>query len=46
MHFGVGDYDRIDRIEVEWPSGKSQLIENQPVNHRYLMVEGDLPYQR
>ena len=25
LYFGLGDADRIDRIEVDWPSGKKQI---------------------
>jgi len=28
LHFGLGDNDMIDRIEVIWPSGKVQILEN------------------
>jgi len=28
LHFGLGDNDMVDRIEVIWPSGKVQILEN------------------
>ena len=28
MHFGLGDHSRVDRIEVVWPSGITQVLEN------------------
>ncbi|HJZ78498.1 MAG TPA: CRTAC1 family protein [Vicinamibacterales bacterium] len=31
LYFGLGDADRVDRIEVDWPSGKKQ-IETQPLD--------------
>jgi len=32
LHFGVGDASTIDRIEVKWPSGEIQTLENVQVN--------------
>ncbi len=32
LHFGLGKADKIDRIEIRWPSGKTQVIENVKVN--------------
>jgi hypothetical protein len=26
MYFGVGDSAKIDRIEVNWPSGRKQVL--------------------
>jgi hypothetical protein len=28
LHFGLGNYDVIDRIEIKWPSGTVQVLEN------------------
>jgi hypothetical protein len=28
VHFGLGQIDKIDRIEIAWPSGKRQVLEN------------------
>jgi hypothetical protein len=28
VHFGLGQTDKIDRIEIVWPSGKHQILEN------------------
>ena len=28
VHFGLGQIDKIDRIEIVWPSGKRQVLEN------------------
>ena len=27
LHFGLGENDRVDRVEVLWPGGKTQVIE-------------------
>lgn len=32
QHFGVGDAKQINEIEIRWPSGKTQLLKNQPAN--------------
>ncbi len=32
VHFGVGGAKTIDRIEIRWPSGRRQVLEQVPVN--------------
>ena len=32
IHFGVGKSEKIEMIEIKWPSGKIQIFENIPVN--------------
>ncbi len=39
LHFGLGNASLIDRIEILWPSGKRQEIENQPVNRIHVIQE-------
>jgi len=39
MHFGLGKNDMVEKIEVLWPSGKSQVIENIKVNQILKIVE-------
>jgi len=41
IDIGIGAYESIDRIDVHWPSGKSQRFSELAANHRYLLVEGD-----
>ena len=38
-HFGLGDAETVDAIEVRWPSGKTQRLENVPVNQELTIVE-------
>jgi hypothetical protein len=38
LHFGLGDASLIDRIEILWPSGRTQVLENVSVN-QILTVE-------
>jgi hypothetical protein len=40
VHFGLGGADRADRLEVRWPSGLTDLIENIPANHVVTVREG------
>ena len=28
LYFGLGEATKIDRIEVDWPSGKKQVVSN------------------
>jgi hypothetical protein len=28
MHFGLGDSEMVESMEVKWPSGRIQLLEN------------------
>jgi hypothetical protein len=32
LYFGLGDAKEVDRVEVQWPSGKKQVIEKPAVN--------------
>jgi len=38
VHFGLGSAERIKRLEIEWPSGTKQLLENLPAD-RYVSIE-------
>jgi Tfp pilus assembly protein PilF len=44
VHFGLGAAQRIDRLEVDWPSGTKQVLEGLPVD-RYLSI-GEPPAAR
>ncbi len=37
--FGLGDHTRIDRLEIRWPSGIVQVLENLEVNREIVVVE-------
>jgi len=39
-HFGLGAVERVDRLEVRWPSGKVETRFNLPVNTTIEWVEG------
>jgi hypothetical protein len=39
LHFGLGDREQIPRVEVHWPSGVRQTLENVAVNQLHQVVE-------
>jgi hypothetical protein len=41
QHFGLGTITRVDRLEVRWPSGRSEVIQNVPANQIITIREGD-----
>ena len=42
VHFGLGDTTRVDRVEIRWPSGARQLLENLAVD-RCVQVQEPPP---
>ena len=38
-HFGLGDVERIRKVEVRWPSGTVQVLSDLPVNRRFVVTE-------
>ncbi len=41
VHFGLGEYDIVERLEVRWPSGRIQTLTQIPVNQRLTLDEED-----
>ena len=39
LHFGIGKYQKIDRIEVRWVGGNIQVVESVPANQVLLLIE-------
>lgn len=39
IHFGVGQHESIDHVEVLWPSGTTQVIEPPPINAVHNITE-------
>ena len=37
--FGLGELNRIDSVEIDWPSGEKQVVNNVPVNRIVRVVE-------
>jgi len=42
-HFGLGDYQNIDSLVVQWPSGSTQQFTDLPVNKIINIKEGEKP---
>ena len=40
LHFGLGDCDRVERIEIQWLGGGTQVIEDMGVDQLVVVVEG------
>jgi hypothetical protein len=40
QHFGLGTLTEVDALEIRWPSGLRQRIENPPVNNTIRITEG------
>ena len=38
--FGLGEHDRMDRLEVHWPSGLQQTFPHPPLNATIMLIEG------
>ena len=41
LEIGIGEADSIEEIEVSWPSGRVEVIDDLSVNERHVLVEGD-----
>lgn len=41
LHFGLGKTDRIDELEVRWPSGKRQTLQDVAARKLLLLTEPD-----
>jgi len=43
VHFGLGAAERIEHLTVEWPSGRTQIFNDLPVNQRFVVTEPSEP---
>jgi hypothetical protein len=43
LHFGLGEAPQIDRLEIRWPSGQQQTLENLAANQILTVREGQKP---
>jgi tetratricopeptide (TPR) repeat protein len=41
LHFGLGKAERVDRVEVTWPSGRVETFEDLEIDAGYLLREGE-----
>jgi enediyne biosynthesis protein E4 len=40
LHFGLGNATRVERLEVHWPSGKTDVVSGQPADRILTVKEG------
>ncbi len=43
VHFGLGSATKIDKLEIQWPSGNKQQVLLPGVDHVFTIVEGSEP---
>jgi hypothetical protein len=41
VHFGLGSSTQVDRVEIRWPGGGTEVVQNVPVNQIVTVVEGE-----
>jgi enediyne biosynthesis protein E4 len=41
LHFGLGTHDKIDTVEIFWPSGKKDTLKNIATDRSYSVLEGE-----
>lgn len=41
LHFGLGAAERVDELQVRWPSGREESFADLPADHRVEIVEGE-----
>ena len=46
VHVGLGSATKVDRLEIAWPDGRVDVMENLPVNHIITVREGQGETQR
>jgi hypothetical protein len=48
IHFGLANATKIDKVEIHWPSGHSEVLTNLAVDQHYAVIEGDgiVPFDR
>jgi enediyne biosynthesis protein E4 len=39
VHFGLGQNEWVDRIVIQWPSGRRQVLSNPPVDQIHIVTE-------
>ncbi len=41
LHFGLGSATKVDRLELRWPSGRTEVLEHLPVDRVLVVKEGE-----
>jgi hypothetical protein len=39
-HFGLGQVQRAERLDIRWPDGSTEIVENVPANHVVIVRQG------
>ena len=39
-HFGLGLAERAERLEIRWPDGSTEVVENLAANHLFTVQQG------
>jgi enediyne biosynthesis protein E4 len=40
IHFGLAGHEKLDKLEILWPSGKVETLSNLPADRHYFLKEG------
>ena len=43
-HFGLAQHTQVDRLEIRWPSGQVDVLENIPADQKIRVIEGQGDY--
>jgi hypothetical protein len=46
QHFGIADIEKIDSLEIRWPTGLVQTFTNLPINDTLRFTEGQSAWER
>ncbi|HTC78680.1 MAG TPA: ASPIC/UnbV domain-containing protein, partial [Terriglobales bacterium] len=41
VHFGLGSATKVDRLEIRWPSGRVEKLQNLAADQFYTILEGE-----
>ena len=41
VHFGLGEADKLNRVEIRWPSGRTETLQNLAADESYVIKEGE-----
>ncbi len=41
IHLGLGSSKRVDKVEISWPAGKTEVLTDLPADHIYDVKEGE-----
>jgi hypothetical protein len=41
LHFGLGDENKLNEVQIQWPSGKTETLRDLSTDFIYTIVEGD-----